>query len=338
MKKLLLLIMAILPMCSNVYAEGLTATLQKGDQMTAYYGLDALKSAYAAADSGSVITLSPGAFNTLTSITKSVKIIGTYGFSSTTSQATVLTSLTVSANNVTLEGIYFSGTVTLGGVNDCLIKRCWIETKLTSTANHYRTKIDQCVVKVDEAVANGYNYSIYNSTIEYFNKANTTSNKAYIANCFIYHWAVGQTNTTTTYSEPPYRPYATYINNVLGCKRANSNYGFNLRNHVDSEFYNNVFYGHYGTTANSKTFNVSYPEGCVNRGNTTKNMTTGITYTYPNTTADWGTGIDDTPIGVTGGQGFVAYPRIPRITSSTIDKHTNAEGKINVKVNVAVPQ
>lgn len=337
MKKLLFLTMAFMTMFSSVYAEGLTATLQKGDQMTAYYGLDALKNAYAAADSGSVITLSPGAFNNLTSITKSVKIIGTYGFSSTTSQATVLTGLTVSANNVTLEGIYFSGTVTLGGVNDCLIKRCRIETKLTSTANHYRTKIEQCVVKVDEAVANGYNYSIYNSTIDYFNKANTTSNKAYIANCFIYDWAK-KSGSSTWNTSTNFQPYATYINNVLGL--FNNGYSGNITytNKIDSEFYNNVFYFHNGTNTNSYTLTVSYPEGCVQRGNTTKNATAKITYTYPNTTADWGTGIDDTPIGVTGGQGFVAYPRIPRITSSTIDKHTNAEGKINVKVNVAVPQ
>ncbi len=323
MKKLLFLTMAFMTMFSSVYADGLTATLLKGGQMTPYYGLDALKEAYAAADSGSVITLSPGAFNNLTTVAKPVTIIGTYGFSPTTSQATVLTGLTVSANNVTLEGIYFSGTVTLGGVNDCLIKRCWIETKLTSNANHYRTKVDQCVVKVDEAVANGYNYSIYNSTLFQFSKANTTSNKAYIANCVIYLWHL---NT----------PNGTYINNVLGISNS-SNISYTPA--VASEFYNNVFYGHYGSsTRTGKTTTITYPEGCVHRGNTIKNMTSAITYTYPNTTADWGTGIDETPIGVTGGQGFVAYPRIPRITSSTIDSHTNAEGKINVKVNVAVPQ
>jgi len=327
MKKLLFLTMAFMTMFSSVYADGLTATLLKGGQMTPYYGLDALKQAYAAADSGSVITLSPGAFNNLTTVAKPVTIIGTYGFSPTTSQATVLTGLTVSANNVTLEGIYFSGTVTLGGVNDCLIKRCWIETKLTSNANHYRTKVDQCVVKMDEAVANGYNYSIYNSTLHQFSKANTTSNKAYIANCVIYNLR-------------SYRPYATYINNVLGIQKAGSSTSYNATIELEaaSEFYNNVFYTHYGSSQSLAIITITYPEGCVNRGNTVKNATSAITFTYPNTTADWGTGIDDTPIGITGGQGFVAYPRIPRITSSTIDKHTNAEGKINVKVNVAVPQ
>ncbi len=337
MKKYLFLLVTLTTLFTNAYGDGMTATLQQGGKMTPYYGINALKDAYNAADSGAVIILSPGLFNNLGTISKPITIIGTHGFSSTTSTSTVQTDLTISADSVTIEGIYFSGTVTLGGVQNCHIKRCYI-ISLTSTANHTNTQINQCVIRNDAAVGKGINYRVCNSTIEKFSTINSSANKAYIANCVIYYWASADNSSNPTSLSTGYRqPFAIYINNVLGCRKYSNTANMAFSVSTLSEFYNNVFYGHY-TNSSSGTLTVSYPEGCVNRGNTTQNTTSAITYTYPNTTATWGTGIDGTPIGLTGGQGFVAYPSIPRITSSTIDGHTDAEGKINVKVSVAVPE
>ena len=46
------------------------------------------------------------------------------------------------------------------------------------------------------------------------------------------------------------------------------------------------------------------------------------------------TGDDGKQVGPYGGSGFSMIPSIPRITESTIDSYTNAEGKINVKIKV----
>ena len=59
-----------------LYADGLTATLQQGEKMTPFYGVDAFYQAYQAADSGAVITLSAGTFTRVDTIKKSLTIIG----------------------------------------------------------------------------------------------------------------------------------------------------------------------------------------------------------------------------------------------------------------------
>ena len=58
MKKIILSLVALFSMSANSFADGLTATLQQGDNMQAFYGVDAFKQAYEAANDGAVITLS----------------------------------------------------------------------------------------------------------------------------------------------------------------------------------------------------------------------------------------------------------------------------------------
>lgn len=74
MKKILFLFVALVSMSASMHADGLTATLQQGDKMTAFYGVDAFKQAYEAANDGAVITLSSGKFNDVATIEKSITI------------------------------------------------------------------------------------------------------------------------------------------------------------------------------------------------------------------------------------------------------------------------
>lgn len=321
MKKIILSLVALFSMSANSFADGLTATLQQGDQMTPFYGVDAFKQAYAKADSGAVITLSAGNFNTISSVAKSVTIIGNYAFTES-AQTTFLSTLSVSANNVTVEGIRFSGDVTIGAVSNLHIKRCYLNTNLKCTANHTNTLIDECVVMNDYAVEKGYNYCIKNSTLQSFRAKNTTANIAYIANCVVWDWYKSQ-------------PYAIYKNNVLCNSETNT-----IKADVNSEFYYNLFVNTAGT---SQTYTVSFPNGCVNEGNIiNKNYTTYFTSKnfYPATMAfiTIVRGQDGKRVGINGGTGFSEWPAIPRITSKTIDSSTDAEGKINVKIAVKVQQ
>lgn len=339
-KKIYLLLLLV---CSTVmmFADGLTATLQRGETMTAYFGQSALTEAYEAAADGDVITLSPGGFNPVTEIKKSVRIVGAYGLSDSDPSATYLNAaFTINADNVKLEGISFQNTVTLGTIKNCTIKRCWI-INLYQSGTHTNTLIDQCVLMHDYAVETGVNYGIKNTTIDYFAAMNTTANVANVTNCVI--WELCKHNQGSSMKQP----YAVYKNCVLGLNLCYNNDGRVVFT-SPSEFYNNYFFkiNSYSTNTSYNIYDYAYSfsSGCINIGNTasrdkgtaTKGNSNTSTYyniTYP---CSYGPvkGEDNTPVGITGGEGFNAYPGIPRVLTSAIDAQTDDKGKLNASITV----
>lgn len=327
MKRFLFLLLLVNSMV--ILADGTTATLQQGDKMTFFTGMSALQQAYeaASADGGDVITLSSGEFTAVTTIEKSVRIVGAYGLDPNDSYGTFIAgTVTVSADNVKLEGMYFKGDVTLAAVNNCTIKRCWINN-LKQSGEHTNTLIDQCVVKSDYAIAKGVNYGIKNTTIEYFAAMNTTANVANITNCLVWHFYV-----YSNYSIE--KPYAVYKNNILG---VDNNGGGNNRSCTlssPSEFYNNYFYriNNYGNYP-SYYVTCTFATGCVNINNTYSGTTsaTNVTFTFPNAMSQT---VEGVTVGITGGEGFNKYPGIPRVLTSTIDAQTDDKGKLNASITV----
>lgn len=354
MKRTFLILVTLVMMSANVFADGLTATLQQGDKMTPFYGVDAFKNAYAAADSGAVITLSAGTFNIVNSIEKPMKIVGNFGLDSISVERTILSSLSIATNKVTIDGIYFSGSVTLGNICDCKISHSWIAGTLqyASTESwHTNTVVDQCVIQTETAIKQGKNYTIKNSTINKFSELNTSSNVAYISNCVIwnfyynhgYAW-YGEDKITISDNATP---YAIYKNNILIVDITSftyygyKTYGSYLLN-SPNEFYNNYFavtcYNSYGSGASPQFFSdcISFAAGCINESNSIQEKK--LSTKYPANDLSLGNGQDGTPLGITGGSGFSLYPNIPRITSSTIDSNTDNDGKLNVTIKVSVPQ
>lgn len=324
MKKLVLMFVALFSMSASVFADGLTATLQQGDNMQAFFGQDAFKQAYEAAQSsGAIITLSSGIFNPVESIEKSMTIIGYSGFESS---KTNIANMKILADNVKIEGIYFSGNVELGKISNCYIKRCYLNSKLTSTETHTNTFIDQCVVKYDYAIGNGVNYVIKNSTLYAFYAMNTVDNKAQITNCVIWRYFSSYSSDSQLK-----HPYAIYMNNVLGVYAWNKDNTHSVN--VGSEFYYNYFAN---TDVSKYNFSISFPTGCMCQGNS-NSYNVYYYESYPaNRTWDDKKGMDGTVVGINGGSGFTQTPIIPRITSSSIDNYTDSQGKINVKISAKV--
>ena len=106
-------------------SDGVSATLQTGENTTIFYGFDAFKDAITAAPSNavSVITLSPGAFNNPGTISKSVKIYGA-GFQAdkekNISETTVTGDLNIKSTEddipvIRMEGVYMNGNVIFSG-------------------------------------------------------------------------------------------------------------------------------------------------------------------------------------------------------------------------------
>lgn len=341
MKKTLLLLVAIALTSAKMMAEGLTATLQQGETMTAFYGVNAFVDAYNAAEDGAVITLSEGRFNDVSSIEKSITVIGNMAFGVEGYEKTYLANdrnVTINADNVTLEGIYWSDSysLNLGNISNCHIRRCKIGYRLSNVINtvHTNTLIDQCVIYCEDAMPTSRNYCLKNSTIGYFASSSSSEHIAYITNCYICYFA--------TYSNSSsYQPYAIYKNCVLGMDNYNSSTSRGINLFSPSEFYNNYFYRI--TSYSSNYTNYPYKEyfynGCLNNGNT--NSGGKSAYVSNHYTGNYiinsfnKTGDDGTPIGITGGSGFSPYPSIPRITSKQIDSKTDSEGKLNVKITVS---
>lgn len=358
MKRIVLLVVSLVLVSTNVFADGLTATLQQGDKMTPFYGVDAFKQAYAAADSGAVITLSAGTFNNVDTIAKSIKIIGNYAFDASSPENTILTRAIIAANKVTIDGIYFSGSVTLGNIEDCKIVHSWINSLAYSSTSawHTNTIVDQCVIKAETAIKQGRNYTIKNSTINKFGANNTSDNIAYIANCVIYDFVYSHTSPTSNdagIAFAPSIPVAIYKNNVLGIDVSCFYYSpsassskiykyYNVYFSSPSEFYYNIYamtyYNNMADYSDYYTYdgsNVYYISGCQNAGNTKKTRSSVVSGTkYPAVLTNPGYGQDGTLRGPQGGTGFSSYPSIPRVTSKMIDSNTDADGKLNVKITV----
>lgn len=326
MKKILLMLVVLFTMSTNILADGLTATLQQGDVMTPFYGVDAFKEAYSAAQDGAVITLSCGKFNDVSNISKQITVIGACAFSENNNEKTFLTSIEVNADNVKIEGVFFSKKVTLSTskkITNCTLRRCLI-SELYSSYYHTNTLVDQCRIRVENAIAAGKYYCIKNSSIGNFGEMNSTANIAYISNCFVdVFWGTSGT-----------RPYAIYKNN---CLRILANTASkSLRLYSPSEYYNNLFC--YNNGSELAQWAVSFADGCANNGNIKRIQKYESLYGCFARPIDAPLGSDGTVVGPYGGTGFSEYPAIPRIISKSIDSNSNAEGKINVKITVKAEQ
>ena len=330
MKRYLLLILILtLIQIMPLLADGTTATLQQGDKMTFFTGMSALQQAYeaASANGGDIITLSSGEFTAVTTIEKSVRIVGAYGLDPNDSYGTFIAgAVTVNADNVKLEGMYFKSNVTLAAVNNCTIKRCWINN-LKQSGEHTNTLIDQCVVKYDYAIETGVNYGIKNSTLDYFAAMNTTANVANITNCLVW-WFYSYDNNNDR------QPYAVYKNNILILENYSST-NRTLTLSSPSEFYNNYLYRTTISSSNYSSYYVTcnFSTGCVNVGNVYSGETskTNVTAVYPDTLSFT---VEGVTVGITGGEGFNKYPGIPRVLTSTIDAQTDDKGKLNASITV----
>lgn len=318
-------------MSSILLADGLTATLQQGDQMTPFYGVDAFKEAYQAADSGAVITLSIGTFNVIDTINKSLTIIGASAMQSNDQYNTYLTSLTIAADNVTIEGVKI-GTVHLGNIKNCHIKRSYL-TCLRSqndSSFHTNTIVEQSYVNREEAIKTGINYCIQNSYLGGFYTMNTVNNMAYIINCYIYNFFGGN----------GYQPWAIYKKNYL-CHGCSGRIATNSIVYMQSpsEFYDNViyyYYYYYSSSVGSFTYRLGAYSGTIYINNIEIKASTTSASKIPKITTQLAS--DSTYIGPAGGMGVSDYPAIPRIVNKTIDSNTDSEGKLNISITVKAEQ
>lgn len=324
-------------------AQQQTATLQRGNSTTYYYGEDAFKEAYNAANDGSVITLSAGYFNTVDSVMKQITVRGN-GY---TGEKTVIGkkqydnwtypySLVVCADNVNLEGLFFEKGVRINqDLKNLFIKRSYVESFFCpgSTTNQ-NTIIENCKVGLISS-PKMTNFCIKNSYIDHLAGVYTSSSAlllntivgCYIAAVFSYRNCI---INATAWDHLRFSDSQEYIDNVFF-------YGVTSHYGIDGATVSIDESTRYSTptlpdieTSNFKGNSVALFDDIFNYTNEENPLYAPIITTI--------TGDDGTVVGPYGGTGFSENPTIPRITESKIDTYTDGEGKLNVKVKVEVGQ
>jgi hypothetical protein len=321
MRKIVFIFIALIAIGQNVCAQGMTATLQSGDDLSVFYGVSAFANAYAEAKDGDQITLSAGTFNApIESITKSVKITGV-GAYETTGNTVFENHLTLSGTDIRIEGIKFPNVLYVSNSVNLIVTRCWIE-KLDASSNYTNPLFNECTIKSPTNFIYARSFTIKNCTIKQFSGGNNSdeTNVGNILNTVIYEWdgAIGGA------------PYAIYRNCLMGHSYYN---GFNsyLQLKKPSEFYYNI-----GFTTDKYAISFKVVGECINVNNQILKYEDlfNKTMTFPAKPQNAPTGDDGTVVGPYGGTGFSQYPAIPRIISKDIDGKTNDEGQINVKIEV----
>lgn len=338
MLKKTLLALICLPLSLTGTAAQLTATLQSGDNVTPFYGANALVEAHNAAVNGDIITLSPGVFNHA-DITKSVTIIGSYGFGEDTSKCSQLTTSTyttvIKADNVTLEGIR-ANSIDIKGADNLNISRSEI-TYLSDSENgekkyHDNTILTDCLIGgYHGAMSLSKNMVIRNCCINFFADCNESANLALIENCNIPIFHVWD---RSGYKQP----YAIYRNCLLGLYKWTSDSGspslnFNSPTELHDVYFYQNFYESSSTSAYAKPYSINYGScsrtGVHDPGTARKYGVKNDSNTYR-----YGSFQSTTYNNVVfGPNDHKSEPAIPAITSSQIDTETDAEGKLHVKIS-----
>lgn len=322
MKKFFVYLMAVVAMavCSvSAFAQNtLVATLTHGDEISMFYGTNALQQACSAATHGDVINLSGGSFQS-TKITKAVAVRGT--------------------------GIHDANPTYI--VNDFDVE---IPANVTEKLSFEGCRITNTIT-IKGTLSNAYFLKNSLSAVNVFSSNGNMDNGMFV-NCDVYRMSLYGQSTAQIINSYVDRfsnlgKLASFVNCVI-----NTNNGYaHLYNCC--QFVNCIMYGMNGSCfpstcsaincvgldANKKAFrDMSLKENCSYAGmdifqgsNVWKDLTDEAKAKY--------LGIDGTPVGKFGG--MIPYnmtPSYPQITKMNVAAKTTADGKLSVEIGVSAAQ
>ncbi len=163
--------------------DQMTATLQHGNDVSVFYGSNALVEANNVAVDGDVITLSEGTFNTIT-ITKSIAIYGA-GFEADETTGTAVSTINGAVgvgvsgetlSGVQLEGLNINGNLNIGAGNTDAPLSNLVVTKVSTGQVYPQSSIslahfDQCILR------GGMDGPTWNTYV--------IADNVYLTNCFL---------------------------------------------------------------------------------------------------------------------------------------------------------
>lgn len=321
MKKFFVYLMAVVAMavCSvSAFAQNtLVATLTHGDEVSMFYGTNALQQACSAATHGDVINLSGGKFQS-TKITKAVAVRGTGIHDANPTYIVNAFDVEIPANvteKLSFEGCRITSTMTIKGTlsNAYFLKNSLAGVSVFSSNG----KMDNGMfVNCDVYGMSLYGQStaqIINSYVEQFSNSGKLAS---FVNCVI---------NTNGYAH--LYKCCQFVNCIMyGMSGGYFPSTCSAMNCVDVSGYKNALN------------NISLKENCSYAGmdifqgsNVWKDLTDEAKAKY--------LGIDGTPVGKFGG--MIPYnmtPSYPQITKMNVAAKTTADGKLSVEIGVSAAQ
>lgn len=370
MKKILFAMAALLGCATVSFAQtSFIATLQHEGEFTHYYGAGALTSAYNAAATGDIITLSPGTFTSPGTINKSITVRGTGIESVDSTWVTGRSNLTFVSGDVTfqstdstfvttIEGIRFINTVIIqnnsseNGQGTIKFIKDYVGAVNATAASSFSIERGPKVRFYDNIIydfvfkTNSYpDYLIYNSFVKDPRWDGTASETTTtFVNCVI-KWqkdSYRDSGSWGVYGYYPFRDYSYYIN-YYNCI-FNSNIEYSSTSYRRNSIFPNTttcmnclsinegsLFNNLVSGANNKTV------GSVSDVFKTYNSDAGWKETFELTDAakEAYIGTDGTQIGMQGGNyPYTTTVQYPIITKFKADAQTNKAGILNVDVEV----
>lgn len=314
----------------NALAQNQVATLQHNDTITGvFYGQNAFSSAYNAAANGDVITLSSGTFNAIT-IYKSITIRGAGCVLDTVTNVLptiVPGDFALRANNITFEGIWFTGTINISeiwSVNYSSFVKCNINRIINSysTGSKLFCQFNNCIISKYES-SRHHGTSIINSVVR-FTSYNHTD---------IY-------NPTNIYNSVIVFDSILPINNIVA-------YNSIIATASGHNVSNNTFFN----CINIKTGETSLFEGQLNTSNMEVNSYSDVFETFDGTIsyeniyqlkssiATSFLGHDGTEVGIYGGiMPYKTRPSYMILKNCNVAGQTDENKKLNVEMELIGPE
>ena len=331
---------------TTVFAQGsLLATLSHEGSISAYYGIDALKSAMAAAEDGDVITLSSGQFNAAT-INKAVTLRGAGMSMSTDSlnrhESTLIQNgFTINltdtlAGRLVMEGLYFKNATSFTGhIKNAQFLKCRFTNFIADNAN---AKITNATF-IHCRIYNGFQMEA-NSSAYFVNcavgcpRSESGSSSIEFDNCFV------KFDNGSSYGKyPDYVVNSFYKNCIIQMIYPNFNYiipssctAYNCIGLGNSYLFN---YMPSGNNTNRCVGSISTVFKTYNAINSNTFVSDAYNFELTETAANTYLGLDGTQVGMYGGNlVYDENPTIPQITKCNVAAKSTADGKLSVDIEV----
>lgn len=348
MKKILSIVFAFICMaCASSAQNTFVATLQHGDTVSNYYGTNALVEAYNASETGDIILLSAGVFNSV-NIEKGITIRGV-GLGQD-NKSCIKNDFKVYSKDASwktsFEGIYAINSAVVHA-NDCTIKAGRIEFvksqfgELSSSYSGSPSVLSTPKVNIIQCVTNGFSTSRWSSFTCYNSLIQETRS--------MYSLSTTASNAiNTTFINCVINPRNRYgVGSIVSAVLMNCILLATSDNHLPSTSIAYNCLGIFNTTTTNFDMFSDLPFGQKQNCWNVKDITT-IFKTFNGTFDDYSEtfelteegqqylGTDGTQIGMQGGS--VKYSTVmsyPVITYMLADDKTTKDGKLNVKIEVS---
>lgn len=327
MKKLFFTMVAVMVATLSYAQNTLVATLSHGDNITMYYGTNALRDAMNDASSGDIINLSGGAFQSV-DITKGITLRGTGiddAMPTYISGDFTINIPTDDANRLSFEGVRCTGWTYMRGTfnSPYFVKSQFWRILYQDNATIKSAMFINCKITESFSLVSNNTVQLINCFVNNFDNQYTDASATFI-NCVIrppqyMHMNTSQfINCIICYPSNNYnRPLSSssiatnclsigYSTNFFDAQTANTG-----NNSIPNNNFTQIFKDYIGSYSDARSFEL-----------TDEAKTTYL-------------GTDGTEIGMYGGiLPYNSTPSYPQITKMNVANKTTADGKLSVEIEV----